>query len=257
MTEPLDIRSLGVRAGSKSLLEGFDLQVGERDFVALIGPNGAGKTTLLRAALGLAVPADGSVSLGGHDPRKLRGRERAALAAWLPQQALAAEPITALELVTAARFRFSESHADSRRAAHMALARVGASEFALRPVTQISGGEHQRVALAALIAQEAPLMLLDEPANHLDPGQQIGIYKLIGELWREGHAVLCVTHDLNLLRFATRDPARVRVVGLSQGRKAFETRLDEADLPAQFSQLFRVKLANTGHALLLVPEDSM
>jgi iron complex transport system ATP-binding protein len=184
MTEPLDIRSLGVRAGSKSLLEGIDLKVGERDFVALIGPNGAGKTTLLRAALGLAVPAEGSVSLGGHDPRKLRGRERAALAAWLPQQALAAEPITALELVTAARFRFSESHADSRRAAHMALARVGASEFALRPVTQISGGEHQRVALAALIAQEAPLMLLDEPANHLDPGQQIGIYKLIGELWR-------------------------------------------------------------------------
>ena len=255
MTEALDIRSLTVRAGPKPLLEDVSLKLGVADFVALIGPNGAGKTTLIRAALGLAAPASGEVLLGGRNPRALPGRARAALAAWLPQQALAAEPVTALELVTAARFRFSESHAASRRAAQAAMARVGASEFFARPVTQLSGGEHQRVALAALIAQEAPLLLLDEPANHLDPAQQIGIYKLIGELWREGRAVLCVTHDLNLLRFVGRDPARVRVAGLNAGRKAFECRLEDSELRAQYAQLFRVRLARTGYTTLLIPED--
>lgn len=255
MTDAMELKSVSVRAGAKTLLEDFSLQVGEHDFVALIGPNGAGKTTLLRAALGLARIAAGSVLLSGRESARLRGRDRAALAGWLPQQALVAEPVSVIEMVTAARFRFSESHAASRKAAQVALARVGGSDFAGRPVTQLSGGEHQRVALAALIAQEAPLLLLDEPANHLDPAQQIGIYKLIGELWREGRAVLCVTHDLNLLRFAAREPGGVRVVGMAQGRKAFETRLDEADLPAQFARLFGVKLAQTGRPLLLIPED--
>lgn len=238
----LSLTSVSVTARGRALLDGVSLAVAPGEFLALVGPNGAGKTTLIRAALGMVKPASGNVLLGGDDPRTLSGRQRAARAAWLPQSGGVIEAISALELVEAARFRFHESRASSREAAQAALARVKAEAFAARPVTQLSGGEQQRVALAAMIAQQAPLLLLDEPANHLDPAQQIATYKLIGELWREGCAVLCVTHDLNLLRFAG-DRARIRLAGLAQGRVAFETTMADAALPDRVAGLFGVRVS--------------
>jgi iron complex transport system ATP-binding protein len=248
----LDLKGVSVHAAGKALLEDVNLRLAEGEFVALLGPNGAGKTTLLRTALGL-LPADGQVLLGGKPVRTYSGRQRAALAAWLPQQALVTEPVTALDFVCGARYRFAETRATAQAAATDALEQAGAGVFADRVVSTLSGGEQQRVAIAAMLAQEAPLLLLDEPGNHLDPGQQIALYSLIGRLWQRGHGVLCITHDINLL---TRlgNAERVRVVGISEGRIRFDIPLSSADLPAQLGSLFSVEFAvveASGHRAFL------
>jgi iron complex transport system ATP-binding protein len=237
----LQLSGVTVRSRGRSLLEGIDLSIREGEFVALIGPNGAGKTTLFRAALGLG-PCEGEALLGGRPVRAIPGRERAALAAWLPQQALVAEPITVLDLVTAARYRFHETHANARAEAMRALEAARAADFADRPATELSGGEQQRVAIAALIAQDAPLLLLDEPANHLDPAQQIEMYALIGRLWQQGRGVLCITHDINMLRHVGGDAAAIRVVGLSAGRVKFEASYASGELAGKLGELFGVRM---------------
>ncbi|MBX3474226.1 MAG: ABC transporter ATP-binding protein [Planctomycetes bacterium] len=257
MTTALHIEGLTVSARGRPLLDGVTLSLAPGEMLALVGPNGAGKTTLIRAALGMVKAASGTVTLGDSDPRALGGRDRAARAAWLPQTGGVVEAISALELVESARFRFHETRDESRAAAQAALARVKAEAFAQRPVTQLSGGEQQRVALAAMIAQQAPLLLLDEPANHLDPAQQIATYKLIGELWREGCAVLCVTHDINLLRFVGGDPARVRIAGLAEGRLSFDSSLADPFLADRVARLFGVRMTTheVGGARLILAED--
>jgi iron complex transport system ATP-binding protein len=223
-----------------------------------VGPNGAGKTTLLRAALGLITPSRGKVLLAGRDARSLKPRQRAAHVAWLPQHAGSSEPLSALEAVMAARYRFFEALGTSERAALRALERVGMAAHAAARITELSGGERQRVAVATLLAQEARVALLDEPANHLDPAQQLETYRLLGELWSEGTSILLVTHDLNLLS-QLGATERVRVVGLAGGRVRFSASYDAASLPAELSQLFGVEFAaleRAGRRVLLANPQS-
>ncbi|MEO6602138.1 MAG: ABC transporter ATP-binding protein [Polyangiaceae bacterium] len=249
----LEFRELSVKLGERTLLDRITLRVEPGEFVALIGPNGAGKTTLLKTALALRTPSAGSVRLGGRDVDKLDARSRAAAIGWLPQQIRADEPVSALESVAAARFRFSETHAASRRAAERALARVAASAYAERPITQLSGGERQRVAFACLVAQEAEVLLFDEPANHLDPAQQLEVYRTLGELWREGRTLLCINHDVNLLH-QVGNAERVRVIGLLNGHIAFDARFADPDLPEHLGALFGIhmdSLSGNGQRFLI------
>jgi iron complex transport system ATP-binding protein len=213
----------------------------EGSFVALVGPNGAGKTTLLRAVLGLVRLDGGTVHIDGRAVSSLSPRERAAHVSWLPQNGSFEEPLTAVEVVAAARYRFSEAHARSLTEAHTALEAVGGAMLVDRLVTELSGGERQRVALAGLLAQKTPLLLLDEPANHLDPAQQIGAYELLGRLHNRGLGILCITHDINLLDHVA-EPSAIRVVGLAEGRLAFERRFGDAKLPEELTALFGVPM---------------
>jgi iron complex transport system ATP-binding protein len=237
----LEFLAVSVKIGERVLLDGVTLRVERGDFVALIGPNGAGKTTLLKVALALRAPTAGNVRLNQQSLSELHARARAAEIAWLPQHIRADEPLTGLETVAAARFRFRESHAKSQAAALRALARVGANDYAARPVTELSGGERQRVAFACLVAQEAKTLLFDEPANHLDPAQQLEVYRLLGELWREGRTIVCINHDVNLLNHLGQAES-VRVVGLRAGRIAFELPFADTALPAQLGALFQVEM---------------
>jgi iron complex transport system ATP-binding protein len=240
MTE-LEFRTLSVRLRERVLLDAVSLRVERGDFVALIGPNGAGKTTLFKTALALRAPTTGNVLWNGEPVAALSARARAAAIAWLPQHIRADEPVTALESVAAARFRFRESHAASVRAAANALARVNAGAYAQHRMTELSGGERQRVAFACLVAQEASTLLFDEPANHLDPAQQLEIYRLLGELWREGRTIVCINHDVNLLE-QVGDENGVRVVGLCAGRVAFQASLADVELPMQLGALFGIEM---------------
>jgi len=241
MTAELEFLGVTVKIRERMLLDALTLRVERGQFVALIGPNGAGKTTLLKTALALRPPTSGSVHVRGSSVSKLEARVRAAEIGWLPQHIRADEPLTGLETVAASRFRFHESHAASRKAAERALARVGARDYSARSVTELSGGERQRVAFACLVAQEANTLLFDEPANHLDPAQQLEIYRLLGELWREGRTIVCINHDVNLLSHLG-DAARVRIVGLCAGRIAFEASLDDGALPERLGALFGVQM---------------
>jgi len=235
----LVLRDVSVHASQRTLLERVSVHLEPGRFVALVGPNGAGKTTLLRAALGLVQLASGSVHVNGRALSSLDARARAAELAWLPQQSPPTEPLPAVEAVMAARYRFHETAAATRRAAERALERVGLAARAEMPVTRLSGGERQRVAVAALLAQEARLLLLDEPANHLDPAQQTEIYTLLGTLLSDGTGILCVTHDVNLLAYVKDSP---RVIGLAGGTLRFDTDFRAAELPARLSELFGVRM---------------
>lgn len=247
----LELRNITVTARGRKLIDDVNLTVKPGEFVALLGPNGAGKTTLFRAALGL-IPCTGEALLAGRPVRDIPGRERAGLAAWLPQQSQIVEPVSVYQFVKAARFRFSESYEQAEIEVVAALARANALGNLHRPVTELSGGEQQRVGVAALIAQDAPLLLLDEPANHMDPAQQIELYGLISELWKKGRGVLCITHDVNMLRHV--GSPDVRVVGLADGRVRFETAYGADDLPQQVGRLFDVRmdvLESNGQRLLI------
>jgi iron complex transport system ATP-binding protein len=225
------------------------------EFVALVGPNGAGKTTLFKTALALFQPERGEVLLDGQPLAAMSPRQRASHLSWLPQNATLEEPLSAIEVVAASRYRFAEGHAASRKAALSALERVGASAYAERSVRDLSGGERQRVLLAGLLAQAAPILLVDEPANHLDPAQQIEVYRLLGKLWHEGSSLLTITHDINLLAHLSNGD-KLRVIGLSAGRIIFEARFGDGDLPDKLGQLFgvRMRALGEGQGRVVVPE---
>jgi iron complex transport system ATP-binding protein len=237
----LSLERVSVVRRGRVLLDGVSLTLRPGELLALLGPNGAGKTTLLRAMLGLVAPSSGRVLSDETELAALSPRQRAARVAWLPQHSQAAEELSALDVVMAARFRFDEPFAATEREARHALQRVGVAAVAARALNTLSGGERQRVALAGLLAQAAPVLLVDEPANHLDPAQQIDVYRLLGELWREGRSIVCVTHDVNLLRHLG-DMGRVRIGGVAQGKLRFECTLAAPELPERLAELFDVRM---------------
>lgn len=223
--------SVGARLANVSLT----LRAGECCIV--VGPNGAGKSTLLRSLVGLERLDGGRALVGQMPTTELSPRARAGLVAWLPQRPQLGEAVRVDELVSSGRYRFGESHGEALAHARRALAEVSAEGLADRPCDRISGGELQRVLLATLLAQEAPLLLVDEPGNHLDPAQQIAVYSLLGELWRRGAGLLVVTHDINLAKHLG-DASQVRVLGLQSGRVAFDTTLDARHLGRELGQLY-------------------
>jgi len=253
----LRLEQVSVVRRGRTLLDGVSLSLEPGALLALVGPNGAGKTTLLRCALGLLTPSHGAVRLGERRLRELSARERAARLAWLPQHGARTEDLSAVDVVQSARYRFDEPAAHSEREARRALERVGVAAVADRPLGTLSGGERQRVSLAGLLAQDAPVLLVDEPANHLDPAQQIDVYRLLGTLWREGRSVMCVTHDVNLLRHLGA-PGSVRVAGVARGQLRFECAFSDPELPRQLGELFGVQMRalSIGETRVLIPEPT-
>ncbi|MFZ5889855.1 MAG: ABC transporter ATP-binding protein [Myxococcota bacterium] len=233
----LELKNVSVELRGRKLLNDVSLRLDPGELIALVGPNGAGKTSLLRAALGLLPLAAGDVRLGGRALEECSPPMRAASVAWLPQHAEVREPFRAIEVVSAGRYRFAESRQASERAAERALERVGMQALKYARFTELSGGERQRVRVATLLAQEARLLLLDEPANHLDPGQELESYRLLAELWQAGLGILLVTHDINLL-FGIQNWERVRIAGMRQGSLSFDARLADDSLPQHLSSLF-------------------
>lgn len=235
------LRAADLKLGRR--LDGVSLSFRTGECVVLVGPNGAGKSSLLRALLGLERPDAGAVTLNDAPLERYGRRELAGEIAWLPQRPPLHEARRTVELVAEARYRFSEPSSRSHAEAERRLTELGVGELAERRTDRISGGELQRVLLAALLTQEAPLLFVDEPANHLDPRQQLSIYRKLGELWAQGHGLLVVTHDLRLARLLG-EPSAVRVVGLASGRLGFEERLDSPSLPASLAELYGVPFSS-------------
>jgi iron complex transport system ATP-binding protein len=191
------------REGRHDVLDGVTFQIARGRIVGLLGPNGAGKTTLLRLLGGTLEPGRGRVTLERRDVRTFTRREFARRVAVVPQETHAAFDFTALEIVLMGRYAhlgpFALEGAADLAIARDALAATGTAHLEARRFATLSGGEKQRVIIAGALAQEADVLLLDEPTASLDLGYQIGIAALLLRLNRErGTTMVISTHDLNL-----------------------------------------------------------
>ncbi|WOI58376.1 ABC transporter ATP-binding protein [Palleronia sp. LCG004] len=203
----LKLCDLSVRLGGRSVLDRVSLEVGAGELVGLVGPNGAGKTTLLRAAMGL-VPATGESSLAAMEPRA-----RARHAAFLPQSREIAWPVAVEDLVALGRLPHGGGGPADRAAVDAALDRMDLGAHRHRAATGLSGGEQARVLIARALAQEAPLLMADEPAAGLDPAHAISAMATFRALAAEGRGLVVTIHDLGLAaRHCT------RIVAMSEGR---------------------------------------
>jgi iron complex transport system ATP-binding protein len=191
-----------VRIGRQALVEDVSLSLPAGSMTVLLGPNGAGKTTLLRVLAGVIGPTTGEVYLG---ECRLRQMARSAIArrcAYLPQHTGATFDICAEDVVALGRYaHVGPWRALSRQdydAIHQAMERVGVTTLRHRALPTLSGGERQRVLIARALAQEAPVMLLDEPSAALDIGRQMELMALLADLHAEGRTILAALHDLRL-----------------------------------------------------------
>lgn len=194
--------------GGEPVLQDVSLSFPPGQVTVLAGPNGCGKSTLLRVAARLMEPAEGEIRLDGEDAGDLSPKEFARRVALLPQSRATPE-IAAGALVLHGRFPYlgypRRYSTQDRRAARRAMELAGVSGLERAPVSRLSGGQRQKVYLAMAIAQETPVLLLDEPTTFLDIGHQLELASLARTLAREGRAVVMVLHDLCLaLRCAHR-----------------------------------------------------
>jgi iron complex transport system ATP-binding protein len=170
--------------------------------VAIVGPNGAGKSTLVRAVSGLQGISAGTVLWSGRDVGEMRGRELARARAFVPQRMPVPAGVTVREAVTIGRAShlrpLRRLSGEDRDGIAAAMDRAGVSRFAERRLTTLSGGELQRVQIAIGLAQEAPVLIADEPTSQLDLGATIGVATLLRDLAEEGLTILLVVHDLAL-----------------------------------------------------------
>jgi iron complex transport system ATP-binding protein len=213
----LEARGVEVEIGGVSILRGADLSLRSGELVAVVGPNGAGKSTLVRAVSGLQRLAAGSARWGGREVGGMRGRALAGLRAFVPQRMPVPAGVTVREAVAigrSARLRpLRRLTAADREGIGRAMERARVTRFAERALSTLSGGELQRVQIAIGLAQEAPVLIADEPTSQLDLGATIGVASLLRELVGDGLAVLLVVHDLALAA-AVADT----VVVVSEGR---------------------------------------
>jgi iron complex transport system ATP-binding protein len=215
----IDLEGVSVTLDGRRVVESVSLAAAAGEWVTLVGANGAGKSTLLRAVAGL-VPAEGSIRVGGDEVARLRRRELARRIAVVPQSPAVPRSMSVGEYVLLGRSPFvsymgSEGR-DDLTAAQAALERLDLADLAGRDLTSLSGGERQRAILARALAQEARVLLLDEPTTALDAGRQQQVLELVDELRVEqGLTVLSAMHDLTLAgQYAQ------RVVLMAHGRVA-------------------------------------
>jgi len=198
----LGARELTLGYGATTIVDGLTVDVAAGAVTAIVGPNACGKSTLLRGLARLMNPVAGQVILDGSDITRLRTKEVARKLGLLPQTSIAPEGITVADLVARGRHPhqgvFRQWTTADELAVAEALVATNTADLAARQVEELSGGQRQRVWVAMVLAQETPLLLLDEPTTFLDIAHQYELLELLRRLHDQGgRTLVAVLHDLN------------------------------------------------------------
>jgi iron complex transport system ATP-binding protein len=245
----LEIRDLTVAYGSLVALRQVSLSLRAGELLGVVGPNGSGKSTLIRAITRLVRPVGGDIRLDGKEVGHLSQRELARWAAVVPQSPYLPDAFTVLEVALMGRTPHlgllqSEGRADLA-AVRRALEQTNTWKLAGRRMGELSGGERQRVVVARALAQETPLLLLDEPTAHLDMGHQAAVLDLVRQLCRgEGKAGLAAIHDLSLAgQYCD------RLVMLNEGRIVGEGEPEKVLSPQLLASVYGTRVSVFSHPL--------
>ncbi|MEV6951855.1 ABC transporter ATP-binding protein [Streptomyces sp. NPDC051183] len=191
------------------IAENLSVEVPDNSFTVIVGPNACGKSTLLRALSRMLKPSAGRVLLDGQAIGSMPAKKVARTLGLLPQSSIAPDGITVADLVSRGRYPHQgllrQWSAEDERIVNESMASTGVAELADRAVDELSGGQRQRVWIAMALAQQTPLLLLDEPTTYLDIQHQIDVLDLCAELHEsQGRTLVAVLHDLNhAARYAT------------------------------------------------------
>lgn len=205
----LSLRDVRLRAGQRVLVEHLTLTIGPGQLWCIAGPNGAGKSTLMSVLAGLRHADGGSVEIAGIATTQVAPAVLARQRAYLPQAVHDTFSMSVLDAVRVGRHPhlsgWGWTGREDERIVHDVIRAMDIEALAARDVLTLSGGERQRASLSAVLAQQAPLLLLDEPVSHLDLRHQIVVLEQLAALARAGrHAIVVILHDLTLaLRYAT------------------------------------------------------
>ncbi|MFA7257572.1 MAG: ABC transporter ATP-binding protein [Kiritimatiellales bacterium] len=237
MNPVIQLEKLALELGGVSILRGvsFDVQAGE--YVSIIGPNGAGKTTLLRCLLGMYT-YHGSAKINGLECSNCDSRALARQVSYVPQTHDIEFPLTVYDFVMMGRYPYlsplSPAQKHDEAAVERAMETTGTTQFKARTLRTLSGGERQKVYIAAALAQETPIMLLDEPATFLDWRHQSEVMTLLKKINTEcGTTILTVNHDINSAAHWSD-----RIVALKDGCIFSSGTPQELIQPASLEELF-------------------
>jgi len=237
----LDVRDLAYGFGERRVGAGVTFALERGDTLAVLGGNGAGKTTLIRTLLGLLPAQAGAIRVGGDAITTLASHERARRLAYVPQQHTPTFGFTAEEAVLMGRVAhlatFARPGVIDREAAHDALTRLGIESLAARPVTELSGGERQLVWIARALAQQAPVLILDEPTASLDFGNRARVLAEIDRLRSGGLTIVFSTHEPDQA-LAHAD----RALLLADGRPLALDAVERALTAENVERLYRVRV---------------
>jgi iron complex transport system ATP-binding protein len=255
----IQIRNLGLMLGNKTILTGFSLDIQSGEYVSIVGPNGAGKTSLVKCIGLIHSGWTGCIKINGRDARHTARRELARQISYVPQAEGRPLPFTVFEFVLMGRYPhlspFSSIRTDDRRFVEHTMSMAGILPLRNRRLDTLSGGERQMVFIAAALAQEAGILLLDEPTAFLDYRHQVQVAQLLSRLHREnGLTILAVNHDIN-----TAYAQSTRIVALRNGRLFFYETPRNAMDGALLERLYETPFTVTGHpngrGCIALPEE--
>lgn len=210
----LQVEKLQIGYGSRCVLKEASFSIGKGEIVGIIGCNGAGKSTLLKTIRGLLPKQGGSVSYFGKPLEEYQDKELATKIAYLQQHVELGFGYTGKDIVMAGRYPYMkwwerESEADEKLAL-ACMAYTGTADLSDRPINEVSGGQKQRILIAKVLAQQTPIIFLDEPTTGLDMVYQEEIFRFAKALAGQGKTVLMVVHELNL---ASKYCSRILLLG--------------------------------------------
>lgn len=255
----MSISATGVRLalGARTVLDEINLAIPAGRITAVVGPNGAGKSTLLRALAGQLLPVAGEILLGSRRLSAYGAQERARAIAYLPQERAVHWPLSVRSVVALGRLPHrgaANGVVTDTAAIENALQAMDAQDLADRPISDLSGGERARVLVARAMAQDAPLLLADEPTAGLDPSHALALFARFLKLTADGRTVVVALHDLSLAaRFAH------HVVLVAGGRVAVSGQPTEVMAPKHLEPAFGVKMlcATVDNMPIVVPVSTL